>query len=74
MRLLADEGVDGLIVNAVRDDGHDVRWMAEEVDGTKAALSSRRPSSEVKKVSGLFSAKHAGRPGWCRLRRPRKES
>ena len=45
MRFLADEGVDGLIVDAVRDDGHDVRWMAEEVDGTKAPLSSRRPSS-----------------------------
>ncbi len=35
MRFLADEGVDGLIVAAVRDDGHDVRWMAEELGGTK---------------------------------------
>jgi predicted nuclease of predicted toxin-antitoxin system len=35
MRVLADEGVDGAIVNAVRAGGHDVRWMAEEPPGTK---------------------------------------
>ena len=35
MRFLADEGVDGSIVGAARDDGHDVRWMAEELEGTK---------------------------------------
>jgi len=35
MRFLADEGVDGSIVDAARDDGHDVRWMAEELEGTK---------------------------------------
>lgn len=38
MRFLADEGVDGLIVDAARDDGHDVRWMAEEVDGTNDSV------------------------------------
>ena len=38
MRFLADEGVDGLIVAAVRDDGHDVRWMAEEVEGRKDSV------------------------------------
>ena len=38
MRFLADEGVDGLIIDAVRDDGHDVRWMAEDVDGTKDSV------------------------------------
>ena len=35
MRFLADEGVDGLIVAFIRDDENDVRWMAEEVEGTK---------------------------------------
>ena len=38
MRFLADEGVDGLIVNAVHDDGHDVRWMAEDLGGTKDSV------------------------------------
>jgi predicted nuclease of predicted toxin-antitoxin system len=38
MRFLADEGVDGLIVAAVRDDGHDVRWMAEEDGGVKDSV------------------------------------
>ncbi len=38
MRFLADEGVDGLIVAAVRDDRHDVRWMAEEVEGRKDSV------------------------------------
>jgi predicted nuclease of predicted toxin-antitoxin system len=38
MRFLANEGVDGLIVAAVRDDGHDVRWMAEEVEGRKESV------------------------------------
>lgn len=35
MRFLADEGVDRSIVDALRGDGHDVRWMAEELVGTK---------------------------------------
>ena len=35
MRLLADEGVDAAIVAGLRTDGHDVRWMAEELGGTK---------------------------------------
>jgi predicted nuclease of predicted toxin-antitoxin system len=35
MRFLADEGVDAAIVVAMRDDGHDVRWMAEELEGAK---------------------------------------
>ena len=35
MRFLADEGVDRAIVEGVRDGGHDVRWIAEEVEGTK---------------------------------------
>lgn len=35
MRFLADEGVDRSIVGAIRGDGHDVRWMAEEPGGTK---------------------------------------
>lgn len=38
MRFLADEGVDGLIVDTVRDDGHDVRWMAEELGGTNDSV------------------------------------
>lgn len=33
MRFLADEGVDGSIVAALRADGLDVRWMAEELVG-----------------------------------------
>jgi predicted nuclease of predicted toxin-antitoxin system len=35
MRFLADEGVDRAIVGALRSDGHDVRWMAEELGGAK---------------------------------------
>ena len=35
MRFLADEGVDESIVGAVRNDGHDVRWIAEELEGIK---------------------------------------
>jgi len=35
MRFLADEGVDGSIVDALRRDGHDVRWIAEDLDGIK---------------------------------------
>lgn len=48
MRFLADEGVDAGIVKAIRDDGHDVRWMAEETGGVKdhvildAAVSDAR--------------------------------
>lgn len=38
MRFLADEGVDGLVVAAVRNDRHDVRWMAEEPGGTKDSV------------------------------------
>jgi hypothetical protein len=34
MRFLADEGVDAAIVTAIRSDGHDVRWMAEEMEGS----------------------------------------
>ena len=34
MRFLADEGVDAAIVSAIRSDGHDVRWMAEELEGS----------------------------------------
>jgi hypothetical protein len=34
MRFLADEGVDAAIVSAIRSDGHDVRWMAEESEGS----------------------------------------
>jgi rRNA-processing protein FCF1 len=34
MRFLADEGVDAAIVSAIRSEGHDVRWMAEELEGT----------------------------------------
>ena len=33
MRFLADEGVDGTIVGSIRGNGHDVRWMAEELQG-----------------------------------------
>ena len=33
MRFLADEGVDGAIIGSIRGDGHDVRWMAEELVG-----------------------------------------
>ena len=35
MRFLADEGVDRLIVAALRDHRHDVRWIAEELEGIK---------------------------------------
>jgi len=35
MKFLADEGVNRAIVEAIRRDGHDVRWMAEESGGTK---------------------------------------
>lgn len=35
MRFLADEGVDRAIVGALSSDGHDVRWMAEELGGAK---------------------------------------
>lgn len=35
MRFLSDEGVDAAIVGALRSEGHDVRWMAEELEGTK---------------------------------------
>jgi len=38
LTFLADEGVDASIVNAVRDDGHDVRWMAKELGGTKDSV------------------------------------
>lgn len=34
MRFLADEGVDAAIVSAIRSEGHDVRWIAEELEGT----------------------------------------
>ena len=34
MRFLADEGVDAAIVSAIRSDGHAVRWMAEELEGS----------------------------------------
>ena len=34
MRFLADEGVDAAIVSAIRSDGHDVRWMAEDLEGS----------------------------------------
>ena len=34
MRFLADEGVDAAIVSAIRSDGHDVRWMVEELGGS----------------------------------------
>ncbi|MEX0670140.1 MAG: DUF5615 family PIN-like protein [Pirellulales bacterium] len=30
--------MDGLIIDAVRDDRHDVRWMAEELGGTKDSI------------------------------------
>ena len=60
MRFLANEGVDGLIVAAVRDDGHDVRWMAEEVEGRKdsvvleaAALDARILITEDKDFGEL---------------------
>jgi hypothetical protein len=33
MRFLADEGVDAAIVGSIRGDGHDVRWIAEELQG-----------------------------------------
>jgi predicted nuclease of predicted toxin-antitoxin system len=35
MKFLADEGVDRAVVEAIRRAGHDVRWMAEESEGTK---------------------------------------
>jgi predicted nuclease of predicted toxin-antitoxin system len=38
MRFLADEGVDGGIVKTLRDEGHDVRWTAEELEGQKDAV------------------------------------
>jgi predicted nuclease of predicted toxin-antitoxin system len=34
MRFIVDEGVDAAIVTAIRSDGHDVRWMAEEMEGS----------------------------------------
>jgi len=34
MRFLADEGVDAAIVSALRSDGHDIQWMAEELEGS----------------------------------------
>jgi hypothetical protein len=40
MRFLADEGVDAAIVTAIRSDGHDVRWMAEEMEGSRTTSSS----------------------------------
>jgi predicted nuclease of predicted toxin-antitoxin system len=33
MRFLADEGVDAALVSAIRSEGHDVRWMAEDLAG-----------------------------------------
>ena len=38
MRFLADVGVDAAIVTAIRSNGHDVRWMAEEMDGSTDAV------------------------------------
>ena len=35
MRFLADEGVDGSIVDSLRSDGHDLRWIAEDLEGIK---------------------------------------
>ena len=34
MNFLADEGVDGLIVKKLREDGHDVLYVAEQKSGT----------------------------------------
>jgi predicted nuclease of predicted toxin-antitoxin system len=33
MKLLADEGVDGPVVAWLRNDGHDVAWIAEDSPG-----------------------------------------
>jgi predicted nuclease of predicted toxin-antitoxin system len=30
LRILADENVPGIVVSALRDDGHDVSWIMEE--------------------------------------------
>jgi hypothetical protein len=43
MRFLADEGVDGTIVGSIRGDGHDVRWMAEELQGRRLGSTPGRP-------------------------------
>ena len=34
MKFLADEGVDGQIVSRLREDGHDVLYVAENIAGT----------------------------------------
>jgi hypothetical protein len=35
MRFIADEGVDKAIVEALRGNGRDVRWVAEELPGAQ---------------------------------------
>jgi len=65
MRFLADEGVDRLIVDAVRDDRHDVQWMAEElvalirVDGIsndeKARIVARAIREHEADLPGAFT-------------------
>jgi hypothetical protein len=45
MRFLADEGVDATIVGSIRGNGHDVRWMAEELQGASDDVILEQPCS-----------------------------
>lgn len=46
MRITADEGVDRQVVDRLRHDGHDVRYVAEEAAGTSDAEILRRADEE----------------------------
>jgi len=58
MRFLADEGVDAAIVSALRSDGHDIQWMAEEVrvDG----IANERKGWIVAQAIGKYHTQLAG--------------
>jgi predicted nuclease of predicted toxin-antitoxin system len=70
MRFLADEGVDCSIVTALREDGHDVRWTAEELEGSKddvvletAASDERILITEDKDFGELVYRRRLGHRG-----------